>query len=280
VPDDPTIDDDLAAWHSPDPIRPRIRILGQPSIEAAGTPPEERTRFYTEIIIYLAQRGRRGATGDQIDNALWHDHQINPRSRRVALSKVRRWLGETPDGDLWLPPNVGTDRAYRLSPGYQLDWHLFRRLRTRGETRGPDGAGHLRAALQLVEGEPLAGADTPYATGYRNPYAWLPNSDIQPYHLSSAIVDTAHQLVEIALAAGDAATARWAVDKAWLADPDRLEDQPFLDAMRIARHEGRTAELRALIDDLIRRREVEVPEDLPVETYAALNDLTTGVPRQ
>ncbi|MEV2240155.1 peptidoglycan-binding protein [Micromonospora sp. NPDC049891] len=272
-PHDPTLDEDLDAWYRPDPHRPRIAILGPVDVQAPGEMPDERIRFYSELVVYLAQRGRAGATGEQIDDALWPERGVNARSRRVAVSKVRRWLGETAEGTHWLPPNAGADRLYRLTPGVLLDWQLFRRLRARGEARGVAGIADLRQALELVRGEPLAGAELPYSSGYRNPYTWLPGSDVQPHNLASAVVDTAHQLVDLYLAVGDTTGARWAVERAWLADPARLDDHPWIDAMRVARADGRSAELRALLDDLVRTREAEVPEDLSPDTYAAVHEL-------
>jgi hypothetical protein len=256
APADPDLDADLRDWHSPEPHRPRIAILGPVTVDAPGQPPPDRLRFYSEIVVYLASRGTRGAAADQLDEALWPQRPVTHSSRRVAMTKVRRWLGENADGQLWLPPNLGTDRLYRITNGYLLDWHLFRRLRTRGEARGAAGATDLRRALELVRGAPLDGADRPYATGKRNPYSWLPTSGIQPHHLASAIVDTAHQLVALYLDAGNTTSARWAVEQAWQADPDRLDDHPWLDLMRITAADGHTSELRTLLEQLIETREV------------------------
>ena len=142
---------------------------------------------------------------------------------------------------------MGSDRLYRLESGYLLDWHLFRRLRSRGESHGPAGVKDLRAAIELVRGVPLDGAERAYAAGARNPFTWLSESDIYPGHVSSAIVDTAHQLAELYLDAGDTAGARWAVQRAWLTDPHRGDDEPWHDLMRAASAEGHTAELRNLL---------------------------------
>jgi hypothetical protein len=111
------------------------------------------------------------------------------------------------------------------------------------------------------------------SSGYRIPYMWLAGSDVQPHNLASAIVDTAHELVDWYLAAGDTAGARWAMERAWLADPARLDDHAWIDAMRVARADGRAAELRALFDDLVDARKAEVPEDLLPQTYAAVCEL-------
>ena len=127
--------------------------------------------------------------------------------------------------------------------------------------------------VSVTTGAPLDGADRPHQTGARNPYTWLPAGGIEPHHLTSAIVDTAHQLVNLHLDAGDTTAARWAVELAWLADPDRTHDHPWLDLMRITTTEGHTSELRSLINQLIHTRDVEVPEELSPDTYAQINHL-------
>ncbi|MFF0659151.1 LysM peptidoglycan-binding domain-containing protein [Micromonospora tulbaghiae] len=273
---DPELDSDLRAWREQDETRPRIAVLGPVSVDAPGPAPAQRRRFHAELIVYLAQRGARGASADQLTDALWPDQQVKDASRRVAITRARRWLGEKPDGTAWLP-EMGSDRLYRIEPGYLLDWHLFRRLRSRGQSRGPAGVKDLRAALELVRGAPLDGADRAYASGTRNPFTWLPESDIYPGHITSAIVDTAHDLAQLYLEAGDTANARWAVQQAWLADPDRADDEPWRDIMRAAHAEGHAAELRNLLGELMRAREAEVPEDLAPTTYALLRELLPAV---
>ena len=269
---DPSLDDDLQAWLNQDPTRPRIAILGPVTVEAAGEVPKQRPRFHGEIITYLAVRGSRGATVDQLDHALWPDRTVRASGRRVAVARARRWLGSRPDGSNWLP-DMGTDLRYRLADGYLLDWHLFRRLRTRGEARGPLGAGDLRHALDLVRDAPLAGADVPYSSVARNPYVWLAGSEIAPQHILSAVIDTAHHLVQLCLSEGNTAGARRATERAWLADPDRTSDIPWRDLLKIAAADGNDAELAQLVDDLMTTREAEVPEDLDATTYRLLCDL-------
>ncbi|MEV4754559.1 hypothetical protein AB0J86_05500 [Micromonospora sp. NPDC049559] len=250
---DPALDADVRRWFDDDPASPRVAILGPVTVEAPGRVPSERVRFYAEIITYLAARGERGATTDQFDEALWPGQQVKPASRRVDVSRARRWLGQTADGEPWLP-DATSDRRYRLREGYLLDWDLFRRLRSRGESRGPAGTGDLRQALALVRGAPLAGADVAYSAVARNPYTWLPTFDIEPRHLTSGMVDTVYRLVELCLDAGDIAGARWAVEQAWLADPDRTSDITWRDLLRVAAAEGNTAELDQILD----QRKVEV----------------------
>jgi LysM repeat protein len=273
---DPHLDRDLKAWNEQDPGLVRVGVLGPVVVAAPGEEPTERQRFLTEIIVFLAQRAARGATADKLSDALWPEGNVKDASRRVAITRARRWLGSTPTADPWLP-DMGADRTYRLADGYLLDWHLFRRLRSRGDAHGPAGVKDLRAALELVRGVPLDGADRAYAVGARNPYTWLPESEVYPGHVVSAIVDTAHELAEMYLEAGDTINARWTVQRAWLADPYRGDDELWRDIMRAEHVDGHGAQLRRLLGELMRARDAEVPEDLAKNTYAWLRTVLPDV---
>jgi hypothetical protein len=272
---DPTLeDDDLAAWRRPVADRPRIRVLGPVAkatevIDAPGQPPKpgRLLLLLAEVLVYLAQCGRRGASTAQLDADVWPGQEVQVSYRRATLSRARSWAGKRADGTPWL-----AEFHYKLEDGYLLDWHLFRRLRARGQSRGPDGAADLRAALELVHGIPLAEFER-IASTTRSPYNWLPTSDIDPDHLAAAIVDTATELAELYLAAGDTTGARWAVDKAWQADPDRNHDQPWHILLRAHAHDGHLAELQACVHELMRLREAEVEEDLDPAIYALLQDV-------
>jgi hypothetical protein len=204
------LDADLAGWYTPDGRRPRIGILGQVSVQAPGQAPTERRRFYTELVVYLALQGARGATPAELEQAIW-DRGITASSRRVALSRARRWLGHTPAGHPWLPP-AGPDQLYRLASGYLLDWDLFCRLRARGLQHGARGAEDLRHALELVRGAPFDRAEVARPGSPRTPYAWLTSVGVRPEQLASVIVETAGRLVDLCLETGDIGPARWADD--------------------------------------------------------------------
>jgi hypothetical protein len=167
---DPDLGADLQDWYAPGSGRPRIGILGPVEVDAPGQQPPDRLRFYREIVVYLSSRGARGATAAQLDDAIWPERSINASSRRIALSRVRIWLGDTPDGEPWLPPNLGADRVYRIAQGYLLDWHLFRRLRARGEAHGAASVPDLRRALGPVRGVPMDGADQPKVASGQLPW--------------------------------------------------------------------------------------------------------------
>jgi hypothetical protein len=275
---DPDLDDDLSAWYADDPGRPRVGVLGPVRVDAHGVPPESRRLLHAELIVYLAARGLSGADAATLAAALWPDGAVSDRTRQLLVARARQWLGTDPGGNPWLA-DIGADLAYRLAEGYLLDWHLFQRLRSRAETRDGDGDGadDLRTALLLVRGAPLEDATRPAAPGRRNPYPWLPESEIDPDRLVAAVVDIAHRLAEVCLAAGDTAGVRWAVQQAWLADADRGYDQPWRDLMSAEHADGDADQLRAVLADLMEVRDAETPEDLGQDTYHLIRRWSSAV---
>jgi hypothetical protein len=213
--DDPGLEADLRDWYDPGCFdRPRLSVLGPVRVDAPGQAPADRRRFYAEVVTYLAIRGRRGATPSQLETAIWPDRPVSASSRRVVMTRVRRWLGQDHHGRWWLPSALLTAR-YRLANGYLLDWQLFRRLRHRAHQRGHNGTDDLRSALELVCGSPF---DSGEQRTTRDPYRWLPQQHRRP-QLVAAVADTAARLAHLSLQTGDTATARWAIAQATRADP-------------------------------------------------------------
>jgi hypothetical protein len=265
---DPALDADLDAWSSGQANAPRTAILGRIEVQANGPEPERRRALHTEIATYLALHPL-GASQDQLIDAIW-PNGVNASTARGFIANVRRWLGATPDGRPWLPDARDTDGRYRLEPGHLLDWDLLGRLRARARRRGPDGGEDLRAALTLVRGRPFSGTDGP--SYGRNQYTWLPETANNPMHVLAVTVDTAHQLARHYLDAGDTAGARWAIQQAWTADPDRIDDPPWIDLIEAEQIDGNRAAMHQLRDELVAVRGLEVPEDLPPETYRTIED--------
>ena len=176
-PPDPDLDADLRDWYADDPGRPRIGVLGPVLVNAPGVAPESRRRLHAELVVFLAQRGARGADAVQLASALWPDTRVTDAALQRIISRARTWLGTTRTGEPWLC-DVDESLTYRLADGYLFDWHLFRRLRTRAETKGALGEPDLRAALELVRGRRWTGADRPRRHRDRNPYPWLAESEI------------------------------------------------------------------------------------------------------
>ncbi|MDN5750059.1 MAG: bacterial transcriptional activator domain-containing protein, partial [Pseudonocardia sp.] len=277
---DPHLDDDLTAWHGTGPPSvPMIAILGEPAVRAPGQLPTARPSWFAEVLVYLALHPV-GVTTAKAVTDLWSDGQrIRPATIRHALYGARRWAGGGLGGDpdATFVSGMQNDSSYRLR-GHLLDWDLFRRLRKRAQAR--HAAGHpgavpdYTAALALIRG--------PVFSGLRpGGYAWLNNHDQRhDLQIPGFIVDTAHELVDIALAAQDTVLARRAAEHARMVDIDVAFDRPLIDLMRIAHAEDNRSELEMYATVLLDARGFEVPEELAPDSFAVLNELLPAGPRR
>lgn len=266
---DPHLDADLTDWAAPPaaPTRPRIAVLGDLRVQAAGTTPDRRLDWYVEVVVYLALH-ERGVDADKLSTDLWPHSRVKNVTYRQALSTVRTWLGTDAEGGPYLPP-MSTDGLYRLQGSDRLlDWELFRRARKRAQARAEAGdrdaaVDDYRAALGLVSGPP-------FGQQRAGGYAWLANGDC--HHdslLPGYIADTAHELVTLALDRDDMTAARWAAQTAKDADPYRTHDQPVIDLMHIAQLEGNEGELRSYARQLLIDADSGEPDELPEATAEA-----------
>ncbi|MFC5952164.1 LysM peptidoglycan-binding domain-containing protein [Pseudonocardia lutea] len=273
--DDPHLDDDLSEWLKPgQPKRPLISILGEPALRAPGTPPTGRAAWQCEVVVYLALH-ERGVTRDKLATDLWPEGKtVSSSSVRRTIAEIRPWVGKHPDQpETEFIPTISTsgDDRYRIV-GHLLDWDLFRRLRKRAQARAAAGRStEARAdyvsALGLVRG--------PILRPVRDRgYAWLRDAD--QHHdilIPGFVIDTAHELVDLAITDDDLELAHWAADIGRLVDPDSTHDRPFLDLMRIAHAEGNTGAMRQYAELLLAERDFEIGEDLPPESFAVFHEL-------
>jgi hypothetical protein len=274
---DPDLDDDLARWHDQDtaPLVPMIGILGEPTVRAPGPPPPYRQPWNIEVLVYLALHPH-GVSPDKARTDLWPDgRRVELNAVRHAMHGARKWAGldRRVDPPVAFVSPVRGEGRYRLR-GHLLDWELFQRLRKRAQARvgvgHPGAVADYQAALGLVRGPVLS-------VLREGGYAWLFNADQRhDLHIPGFIVDTAHELVDLALAAGDTATARWAADLARRLDPDATFDRPLTDLMRVAAAEDNRGELHRLGALLLDARGFDVPEELAPETFAIVDDLLPG----
>ncbi|KQU67959.1 LysM peptidoglycan-binding domain-containing protein [Phycicoccus sp. Root101] len=250
---DPTLDDDLAMWWSQDCPLPRLTLLGPVAARTRGTPVTKRKPYYTEMLAFLATRAH-GATPEELAYAF----SITPAKARDYVRIVRDWLGTNPrTGETHLPDARKAPAAIASGVGvYQVldllvDVDLFRRLRVRGESRGPDGVEDLRTALRLVQGRPF---DRLRDGGW----SFLSEGDRLDQHMICAIVDVAHLVTTHSLQTGDTRQARLAAETAALAAPD--EEIPRLDLAAVADAEGHPGEAeRILRDEVCNRTDDEAP---------------------
>jgi LysM repeat protein len=266
---DPGLDNDLAVWWRTDVALPRLSVLGRVDLRAGGRPPSRPRSVYAEVVAYLATQ-RQGVSLWTLAGAIWPE-PVRDTGVRALLATLRRWLGDAADGNAWLPDARDADYRYRLRPGYLVDWHLVCRLRARAQRRGGAGTDDLHAALSLVGGRPLADCDD--RVRGRIPYHWTPGSDLDRSHIIPAVADIAHDLAIRRLASGDPAGARWAIDQAWTADPDRIHDLLWVDRVQAELAAGNQLQARQLVADLVTARDGTDPVDLQPATYVALRNL-------
>jgi hypothetical protein len=266
--EDTGLDDTVTAWRNGH--LPRVEILGPVRVTGAGPAPVQRRHACQELVFFLAARATAGATGDEIANHLWPQQRPPATVRTSVIADTRRWIGHTADGTPWLShPDAGGH--YRLHDELLVDWHLFRRLRTRSLRTG--STADLQAALRLVRGQPLHDATNPAGAYARPAYHWLTGSAFDPDLILAGVTDTVHDLVALCLASGDLDTARWAVQQAWLADPHRTDDQPWRDLMSIANTGVGPQPVRAVVAELLRWRDADHIDELVSATRTHITTL-------
>ncbi|TWP34454.1 LysM peptidoglycan-binding domain-containing protein [Leekyejoonella antrihumi] len=248
---DPQLDAEVTAWFDPDSTIARVAVLGPvhattfgPRCEATGRKP-----YFTELLAYLASRGARGATVEEVADAF----RIRPDRVRKIINVLRTWLADDPrTGEPYLPDARRSPAAQQRGTGvYQVvgvlyDADLLRRLRLRGQARGADGIGDLATALRLVTGEPFTGIR-------KGGGAWIGAGDRIDQHLVCAIIDVAHVVATDALQAGDPHRARAAGEIAALAAPHT--DIPYLDIASALEAGGNREQAMKLLTELCNRTE-------------------------
>ncbi len=192
---DPTLDDDVAEWLSPRPRFPKLTLLGPVHLRACGAVPPARRPYFAELLAYLTLHPD-GVRTDEFLEAIG----VSRSRLTIDLGKLRNWLGKNPrTGREHLQDARRSPASKRLGyPAYQaedvlVDLDLFRRLRARGQARGAEGVADLRQALHLVAGEPFSQLRD-------KGWSWLIDGQRHDHIATSTIVDTAHLVVNRALA--------------------------------------------------------------------------------
>jgi hypothetical protein len=217
---DPTLDQDIADWFSPNCDRPRLTLLGPVTARTHGKALAKRKPYFTELLAFLALHRKHGATREQLREAF----SIADGKVRDYTNIVRDWLGPNPrTGEDHLPyadkapaAKLTGVNVYQVDDGLLVDLDLFIRLRKRGQGRGgAEGVADLCTALELV------GEAQPFSQLREEGWAWLANEpDRVDLMASGWIADVALIVVTEALAAGDLIKARSAAYVANRADPD------------------------------------------------------------
>ena len=232
-----------------------MQVLGPVAVLHARGPLEaDRRGQLTEIAAFLALHP--GLDHTHLDEAKWPGSRTLEKTRNTALNKLRRWLGSN-DSDQEYVPYVDAG-GYRLHAEVRSDWDLWQELLP----EGPESASteDLAAALELVKGQPFAGAK-------KRTYAW---AERDKQDMISAIGDVAHELARRALLAGNATLARQAAAAGLQADPGA--ELLWRDALRAEWFAGDLAGLNSTADRLIDLAS-KLGDDLEPETDELLDEL-------
>lgn len=262
-PASPIAPDPEEAHGDTDPLPPPlVQLLGPVElVHPRGAVERSKQRQLTEIAAYLALHP--GRDHHHLSEAIWPGARTLDNTRNTAMSKLRKWLGSTADGQDYVPRVLGD--GYRLHPAVRSDWDLFRQLLPDGPAAADTSA--LAAALELVQGRPLAGT---------NPrrYAW---AEPDRQDMISTIVDAAHELARRALLDGNAPLARHAAAAGLQADPGA--ELLWRDALRAEWLAGDITGLTTTADRLSALTD-ELGDDLEPETIELLDELLNHRTRQ
>jgi DNA-binding SARP family transcriptional activator len=196
------------------------------------------------LLAYMSAHDRP-ISADELASSLWpldamKDNLGGPQRKTVmnVISRARAVLGYGSGGQERL---AYSPQGYRLAPDVTSDWARFEKLVARARLEAPAVAiTSLRSALELVRGEPFAGALSSQF------FEWVTSEHLDLTFTAKA-VDAAEELGELALAAGDFGTVAWAVDKGLQLEPTREE------MFRLWMHALGRAGRPAKVDEVFRR---------------------------
>jgi nucleoid-associated protein YgaU len=236
---------------------PRLRLFGDVRLEgASGQPPVKAGRRCLEYCGWLLTNP--GATASEMTAALF----VTDGTRRSNLSRLRSWLGVSPDGEAYLPEAYSG--RITLHPDVSSDWADLRRIVAAGVNHTPPG--RLRAALALVDGATIADA----APGE---WAW---ADGLRGEMSELVRDAAVVLSRAERAQGDLDAAHWACARGRLVAPD--DELLGRELMLIADAAGRPHEVSSVLRRL-GRAAASRGADLDPATVELGQRLLEGGPR-
>jgi hypothetical protein len=179
---------------------PTLQMLGPIELHGAmGTAPARAAKQCLEYCAWLLENP--GSTAQAMVGAL----AVAEGTRRSNMSRLRSWLGASPEGESYLP-DAYTGRI-TLHPAVSSDWQWLQILTSTGVNRAGDDS--LQAALELVRGAPLADAA---------PGQWHWAEELRT-DMISCVRDIGLELADRALLAGDVERARWAAARALMAAP-------------------------------------------------------------
>jgi DNA-binding SARP family transcriptional activator len=214
-----------------------------------------RSRRAVELVAYLALHHPDEITSDRLRTRVLGSSDADAAAKTLfnTAHAARRAMGLDENGDA-LFPSGSRNGLYQVSAGVTVDLRRALALVSEGKAcLDPALAvAHLRAALELVEGEPLANA--------LSGYAWW-ESEGHGARIGSVLVDAACSLSALATEAGQFDLARLGLDRARVVEP--YSEALSRAAMQVAAAEGDADRLRHEWRECQRRVDVLDPGSSP-----------------
>ena len=236
VPATPVVDDTLAG--APGTVDVRL-LTATPRLEGLHERlPANRARRAVELVAYLALHQPDLITSDRLRTRVLGSSDMDAAAQTLfnTTHAARRAMGVDHRGQLLFP--AGTRNGlYQLSPAVTVDVRRAGSLAAEGARHAeadPNLAmAHLRAALELVEGEPLANV--------LSGYSWW-EAEGHGGRIATVLVDSARALAALAADRGLFELAWWGLGRARLVEP--YSESLSRAAMRTAAAQGDTDRLR------------------------------------
>ncbi len=198
--------------------------------------PPNRARRAVELVAYLALHQPDVITSDRLRTRVLGSSDADAASKTLfnTAYAARRAMGVDHDGHPLFP--AGTRHGlYRLSPRVTIDVQraVVLAAEAKAQTDPAAAIAYSRAALSLVEGEPLANA--------LSGYAWW-EAEGHGGRIAAVLVDAACGMAALACDAGLFDLARWGLEQARILDP--YSEALSRSAMQVAAAEGDADRLR------------------------------------
>jgi DNA-binding SARP family transcriptional activator len=217
--------------------------------------PPNRARRAVELVAYLALHQPDVITSDRLRTRVLGSSDADAAAKTLfnTAYAARRAMGVDQDGDPLFP--AGTRNGlYQLSPQVTTDVQRTAALAAEAKEQSDPSAAiaYFRAALSLVEGEPLANA--------LSGYAWW-EAEGHGGRLAAVLVDAACVMASLASDDGLFDLARWGLGQARLVEP--YSEALSRSAMQVAAAEGDADRLRSEWRDCQRRIDALDPGGSP-----------------
>lgn len=170
------------------PDAPFVRVLGNVRIENTkgvnpGSAKGGSAARATEVIAFLALHRKQST--EEYDQAIHPNIAMTASKRNPLISRARKWLDSTTDGQEYLA-KFDVAKSYTLLEEIRTDWDIFQELV--GDDVANASQARLEAALELVTGQPFQGVK---AT--KRAWGW---SEIDQQEMIAAISDVAYEVAE------------------------------------------------------------------------------------